>query len=137
MANATQMKQGDRINKVQIAVALLFGGVLALVGVLGPALAGSEGELIVFGRNYLHDAIHLLSGLAGVGAGYYAGGTYAAAYNKTLGAVYALVTVLGFVFFGFFVELIAYNTADHFLHLALALVFLAVGFGFSSRTTVG
>jgi hypothetical protein len=137
MANATQMKQGDRINKVQIAVALLFGGVLALVGVLGPALAGSEGEVIIFGRNYLHDAIHLLSGLAGVGAGYYAGGKYAAAYNKTLGAVYALVTVLGFVFFGFFAELIAYNTADHFLHIALALVFLAVGFGFSSRTTVG
>lgn len=133
MANATQTRQNDGIDNVQMAVALLFGAVLALVGALGPALAGSESNLIIFVRNYLHDAIHLLSGLAGIGAGYYAGGKYAAAYNKTLGAVYALVMVLGFVFVGLFAELIALNTADNFLHLALALVFLAVGFGFSAR----
>lgn len=133
MAGATQTQQTGGIDNVQMAVALLFGAVLALVGVLGPALAGPEGELIIFGRNYLHDAIHLLSGVAGIGAGYYAGGQYAAAYNKTLGVVYALVTVLGFVFFGLFAELIALNTADNFLHLILALVFLAVGFGFSAR----
>lgn len=133
MATETQTRRTDGIDNVQMAVALLFGAVLALVGVLGPALAGPEGELIVFGRNYLHDAIHLLSGVAGIAAGYYAGGRYAAAYNKTLGAVYALVTVLGFAFFGLFAELIALNAADNVLHLALALVFLAVGFGFSAR----
>lgn len=132
MATETQTRQNGGINNVQITVALLFGAVLALVGVLGPILAGPEGELIIFGRNYLHDAIHLLSGVAGIAAGYYAGGRFAAAYNKTLGAVYALVTVLGFAFFGLFAELIALNTADNFLHLALALVFLAVGFGMSA-----
>lgn len=133
MTNATANEHGGGIDNVQMAVALLFGAVLALVGVLGPVLAGPEGELIIFGRNYLHDVVHLGSGVAGIAAGYYAGGKYAAAYNKIIGAVYALVTVLGFVFFSVFADLIALNTADNYLHLLLALVFLAVGFGFSAR----
>ncbi len=116
------------MSNIQVTVALLFGAVLALVGVLGPVLGGQSGELIIFGRNYLHDAIHLLSGVAGLAAGYYAGGEFAEGYNKTLGVVYLLVTVLGFVLFDLFANLIALNMADNFLHLALAVAFLAVGF---------
>lgn len=116
------------MSNVQVTVAILFGAVLALIGVLGPVLGGANGDLIIFGRNYLHDAIHLLSGLAGLAAGYYAGGKFAGDYNKTLGVVYALVTVLGFVLFDLFANLINLNTADNFLHLALAVAFLAVGF---------
>lgn len=127
----TSAKQAGGASTVQVTVALLFGAVLTLVGALGPVLAGQSGELIIFGRNYLHDAIHLLSGLAGLGAGYYAGGRFAGDYNKTLGVVYALVTVLGFVLFETFQDLIALNTADNYLHLALAVAFLAVGFALS------
>lgn len=126
-ANVTAGEAGGT-NDIQMTVALLFGAVLALVGVLGPVLGGANNELIIFGRNYLHDAIHLLSGVAGLAAGYYAGGQYAGQYNKALGVVYALVTVLGFVLFDLFAGLIALNTADNFLHLALAVAFLAVGF---------
>lgn len=126
-ANVTAGEAGGT-NDIQMTVALLFGAVLALVGVLGPVLGGANSELIIFGRNYLHDAIHLLSGVAGLAAGYYAGGQYAGQYNKALGVVYALVTVLGFVLFDLFAGLIALNTADNFLHLALAVAFLAVGF---------
>lgn len=79
----------------QIVVALTFGAVLGLVGVLGPALGGANGELLVFGRNYLHDAVHLGSGVLGLIAGYAAGGTHARTYNRTLGAVYLLVAALG------------------------------------------
>ncbi|WP_255195280.1 DUF4383 domain-containing protein [Halorarius litoreus] len=126
-ANVTAGESGGTSN-IQVTVALLFGAVLALVGVLGPVLGGANNDLIVFGRNYLHDAIHLLSGVAGLAAGYYAGGQYAGKYNKALGVVYALVTVLGFVLFDLFANLIALNTADNVLHLALAIAFLAVGF---------
>ncbi|WP_254822053.1 DUF4383 domain-containing protein [Haloglomus halophilum] len=129
MAQATETANAGGIGgSPQTIVAVLFGAVLALVGVLGPVLGGASGELIIFGRNYLHDAIHLLSGLAGLAAGYYAGGQYASEYNKALGVVYLLVTILGFVLFDLFADLIALNTADNFLHLALAVVFLGVGF---------
>jgi hypothetical protein len=129
MAQATETSISGGIgDSPQTIVAVLFGAVLALVGVLGPVLGGASGELIVFGRNYLHDAIHLLSGVAGLAAGYYAGGRYASEYNKALGVVYILVTVLGFALFDRFAELIALNTADNVLHLALAVVFLGVGF---------
>lgn len=132
MATTTESTEDVQHSNAQVTVAILFGAVLALVGIAGPILAGQNGELIVFGRNYLHDAIHLLSGVAGLAAGYAAGGRYAGTYNKAIGAVYLVVTVLGFVFFELFADLIALNTADNLLHLALGVVFLAVGFGLSS-----
>lgn len=129
MAQTTETSTANGIaDDPQILVALLFGAVLALMGVLGPIVAGQSGELIIFGRNYLHDAIHLLSGVAGLAAGFYAGGRFAPEYNKALGVTYLLVTILGFVAFDLLADLIALNTADNFLHLALAVVFLGVGF---------
>jgi hypothetical protein len=115
-------------SRLQVSVAILFGAILALVGLAAPLVAGPEGNLLIFGRNYLHDGIHLVSGAAGLVAGY-TGGTYADKYNKSLGIVYLLVTILGFAFFGVFAELIALNAADNLLHLALAGAFLVVGFG--------
>lgn len=129
MATATESQAEHASTGPQVGVAIFFGAVLALVGILGPVLAGANDNLIIFGRNYLHDAVHLGSGVAGLAAGYYAGGKFAKQYNVTLGVVYALVTVLGFVATGLLADLINLNAADNFLHLALALVFLAVGFG--------
>jgi hypothetical protein len=129
MASATETTTGGGAGgNVQVTVAMLFGAVLALVGVLGPVLGGANGELIVFGRNYLHDAVHLLSGLAGLAAGYAAGGEYAGGYNKVLGVTYLLVTVLGFALTGLMADLLAINFADNVLHLVLAVAFLGVGF---------
>lgn len=113
----------------QVTVALLFGAVLVLVGVLGPILGGANGDLIVFGRNYLHDFVHLASGAAGLVAGFVARGKHAANYNRTLGIVYLVVTVLGFVAAGFTASLLNINLADNLLHMALAVAFLGVGFG--------
>lgn len=129
MATTTETSNETGLSNAQVAVAVLFGAVLALIGIVAPVVEGQSGTFLGFGRNYLHDAIHIFSGVAGLAAGFYAGGRFAREYNITLGVVYALVTVLGFVFFEFFADLIALNTADNFLHLALALVFLAVGFG--------
>lgn len=112
----------------QIAVALAVGAVFVLLGVLAPIATGSRGVFLGLGRNYLHDFVHLGSGLAGLAAGYYAGGKYADEYNIAMGVTYALVTLLGFVAFGFMNDLVAINTADNYFHLALTLVLLGTGF---------
>lgn len=134
MATTNESVNEQTVTDPQVAVAILFGAVLALVGIVAPILSGASGEFIVFGRNYLHDGVHLLTGVAGLAAGYYAGGKFARQYNMTLGVVYALVTVLGFVFLDLFAEILAVNMADNFLHLALAVAFLAVGFGIGTRS---
>jgi hypothetical protein len=73
MAADTRDTGGRDDRDLQVTAALALGAVLALVGILRPLLGGQEGVVLGLGRNYLHDAIHLLSGLAGLGAGYYAG----------------------------------------------------------------
>ena len=122
----------------QTLVALVFGGVLALVGILGPVLGGSASELLgLFGRNYLHDAIHVLSGVVGLGAGVAAGGALSGRYNRYFGLVYLLVFALGSVaLFAGFTELtglINLNWADNVLHLLLGVVLVGVGYGVGSR----
>jgi hypothetical protein len=50
---------------------------------------------------------------------------------KVVGAVYLLLAVLGFVLIpagGDLLGLVAMNTADHWLHLVLGVVIVAVGF---------
>lgn len=116
------------ITDPQIAVALLVGAILGFIGILAPLVAGERGAFLGLGRNYLHDLIHLGSGLAGLVAGYYAGGTFADEYNIGMGLTYGLVTILGFLFFGFLNDLVALNAADNYFHLVLALVLLATGF---------
>jgi hypothetical protein len=113
----------------QKTIALVFGAVFTLVGILGPILGGANDPLIVFGRNYIHDAIHLASGLAGLGAGAYASGTFAGDYLKAFGAIYLVVTVAGFALPSVFENLIALNMADNVLHLVLAVALIGAGFG--------
>ena len=49
-------------------------------------------------------------------------------FFQVFGVVYAIVAVLGLVMGGNVLGLIMTNMADHLLHLALAVVFLYVGF---------
>lgn len=112
----------------QVTVALLFGVMLTIVGLLGPVLGGANGDLLVFGRNYLHDLVHLGSGLAGLVAGAVAGGKNAAIYDQTLGIVYLLLSLFGFLAVGVLVGLLNLDLADNLLHLVLAVALLGVGF---------
>ena len=126
MAGATttqsEVRTGDSKQKT---VALVFGAVFTLVGVLGPVLGGANDPLIVFGRNYIHDAVHIASGLAGLAAGAYASGRYAGGYLELFG----VVTVAGFALTGLFEILIGLDTADDVLHLVLAVALLGAGVG--------
>ena len=130
MAGATTTESDVTTGRSQQkTIALVFGAVFTLVGVLGPVLGGAGDPLIVFGRNYIHDAIHVASGLVGLAAGAYAGGRYAGGYLKLFGAVYLVVTVAGFMLMGLFESLINLNAADNVLHLVLAVALLGAGFG--------
>lgn len=117
-------------------VATIFGAVYLVVGALGFAVTGgvgfiaTEGNLLlgVFEVNQLHNIAHLLIGAALLVAGL-SNARAAKAVNIAVGAVYLLLGVVGFFLVDTALNILALNTADHFLHLASALVLLGVGLG--------
>lgn len=113
--------------------ALLFGAVLLLVGIAGffvdssfDAGAGVEGdELIAFEVNGVHNLVHIASGLLGLALA----GTLAGARTFALGfgVVYLAVAIIGFVDGDDVLNLIPVNTADNWLHVAIAVTGIAAG----------
>ncbi|MGO4690424.1 DUF4383 domain-containing protein [Glaciibacter sp. 2TAF33] len=112
----------------------IFGAVYLLVGLLGFAVTGgvgfvaTQGGLLlgIFEVNPLHNIAHLLIGAALLIAGL-STPSAAKATNTTVGAVYLLLGIVGFFIASTALNILALNTADHFLHLASAIVLLGVG----------
>jgi hypothetical protein len=112
----------------------IFGAVYLLVGLLGFAVTGGVGFLStqgglllgIFEVNPLHNIAHLLIGAALLIAGL-SRVSSAKATNTTVGAVYLLLGIVGFFIASTPLNILALNTADHFLHLASAIVLLGVG----------
>ena len=123
-------------------VATVFGAVYVVVGLLGFAVTSgvgfiaTEGGLLlgVFQVNPLHNIAHILIGGALLVAGLMSAAA-AKAVNTTVGAVYLLLGIAGFFLAGTAANILALNTADHFLHLASAIVLLGVGLGFERSST--
>ena len=123
-------------------VATVFGAVYLLVGLLGFAVTGgvgfiaTEGGLLlgVFAVNPLHNVAHLLIGGALLIAGLMSARA-AKITNTVVGAAYLLLGIVGFFLAGTAANILALNTADHFLHLASALVLLGVGVGVERAAT--
>jgi hypothetical protein len=115
----------------------IFGAIILAIGILGfvPGISSGYADsgllLGIFAINPLHNVIHILTGLVALFAGLYADGAYARLYALVFGVVYALITVVGFTQL-FFVNgdqllgIVPINTADNFLHLAIAVVALGV-----------
>ena len=72
--------------------------------------------------------VHLLSGIVGLAAGFLGSGQYARWYAGVFGAVYALVTVVGFIQVTTVLGIIPVNLPDNLLHTAIAIVSLGVFF---------
>lgn len=144
MARATQTARESRTADTQKAVALLFGAVLAVVGVIGfvPQLVVDDKLLGLFGITPLNNLVHVGSGVFGLAAGYYAASE---SYNKYLGVVYLLVFVVGTVGIALGIGLVTgtgalglnIDWADNLLHLTIAVVLLTVGYGMGTSKTIG
>ena len=111
--------------------ALVFAVIFLLIGILGfvPA-ATPDGMLLgVFHVNAAHNVVHLLSGAVALWAGLTSAAN-ARLYFRIFGIVYGLVAVLGFVVGeGLLLGIITNNAADTWLHVAIAVVSLVLGFG--------
>jgi hypothetical protein len=120
-------------------IAFAFGLVFVLVGILGfvPGITRDGHLLGIFHVNPAHNFIHLLTGIAAI-ASASAGSHAAQLFFRVFGVVYGLVAALGFMagdsaLFG----VIANNTADAWLHTAIAAVSLYLGFGVRERVAAG
>jgi hypothetical protein len=124
-------------------LALAFGAVYALVGLLGFAVSGdvdfagkAGASLLGFDVNGLHNIVHLLIGVALLAASR----THAAAKstNLTIGAVYVLLAVLGPFINDTAADIVGLNGADHVLHLlsGVLLVGVAVAADKNARVSV-
>ena len=115
---------------VNMTVAAVFGAIYTLVGIAGFFVAdnfiGQEGRsLLGFQVNHLHNIVHLLIGLALLAASKTL--TSARSANLAIGITYIVLGVLGPFITGTEANIIALNTADHYLHAASGLLLVAVG----------
>lgn len=130
------------MNSIAKPFAIILGAVLLVVGLLGfvSALAPNSLLLGIFAIDPIHNVIHILSGIVGLAAGF-AGARYARLFAGVFGAVYGLVTVVGFIQGTTVLGLISVNLADNLLHLAIAaaslLVFFATANATMSRRSAG
>lgn len=112
-------------------LALVFGAVYALVGVLGffvsssVPFAGERGaSLLGFDVNGLHNIVHLLIG----GALIVASRTHATARatNLTIGAVYIALAVLGPFINNTALDIVGLNGPDNVLHALSGVLLVGV-----------
>ena len=105
---------------------MVLGAVFILVGILGFVPNPLVSPTGLFMVNTAHNIVHLASG-AVILAGVYSFGSGLGL--KIIGVVYAIVAILGLVMGGdMLLGMIAMNMADHWLHVALAVVLLLAGF---------
>ena len=120
------------------SMAVLFGVVFLLVGILGfvPAVTKDQMLLGIFHVNAAHNAVHLLSGVVALICGMMSVGA-SRMYFRIFGLVYAAVAVMGFLNPGdtMLLGLISNNMADTWLHIAIAAVSLLLGFMPASAET--
>ncbi len=127
------------MTSINETVALVFGIVFLLIGILGfvPALTPGGALLGIFMVNPLHNIVHLLFGVLGIAA---AMSGASVLYNRAAGLIYLLLFVLGLIPAlvpnGMLLGLVMINTADNFLHLVIGLVLALVGFALANREQV-
>jgi hypothetical protein len=124
--------------------AIIFGWVFLLLGIMGfiPGLTSRApvGEdhsylLGIFAVNGLHNWVHILTGIVALIVGYRSEAA-SQLYFRIFGILYALVTLLGFIYGNFpLLGVMAHNITDAVFHLLIAVI--ALYFGFAARRQVG
>jgi len=120
--------------------ALVFGITLLVAGIAGFFADSSFGDLgsnvqgddlIVFEVNGWHNLVHIASGLLGLALMGSAAG--ARAYALGFGAVYLAVTIWGFIDGNDVLGLLPVNSADNWLHVAIAVTGILAGLASDPR----
>jgi hypothetical protein len=110
-------------------LAVLFGIVFVLVGVLGFIPNPIVGATALFVTDALHNIVHLLIGVVLLIVAMSAP-EKSSLWLKIFGVIYLLLAVLGFILNpsgGALLGLVMMNTADHWLHVVLGVVLLIAG----------
>lgn len=122
-------RSGKSVNQT---VATVFGLVYLLVGVLGfvvdhDGFADTEGGKLLglFEVNPLHNIAHLLIGAVLLASAKSLASARGA--NTAVGAAYLLLGIVGLFLLDSDANVLALNGADNVLHLASAVLLLAVG----------
>src|SRR3989344_385759 len=105
-------------------LAIVFGAVFVLVGVLGFISNPIVGVGGLFLTNTTHDLVHIVFGLILLAAGLFAP-QQSGLWLKVLGVVYLVVALLGFLMPSPLLGLIEVNSADNWLHVLLGVALLA------------
>ena len=122
--------------------AIVIGLLFIVVGILGyvdnPIIGASE--TAIFHADSVHNLVHIISGVLFVLVAY-ASPANAAMFCKVFGTVYLLLGVLGLFRIGSdgmttLLGFLHVNGPDNYLHIALGLVILLVGFGVGRRRTI-
>lgn len=121
---------------VNSTVALVFGAVYTLVGLAGFLVsetfaATDDNTLLGFEVNHLHNIVHLLIGLALIGASRRT--ETARRLNLLIGGTYVALGVLGWFIQDTAANIVALNEPDHLLHLASGAVLVGVALGADKR----
>ncbi len=127
-------RTGNR--SVNATVAAVFGAVYALVGLAGffvseTFAATDDDTLLGFEVNHLHNIVHLLIGLALLGASRRT--ETARRLNLLIGGTYVVLGIIGWFIQDTEVNVIALNEPDHLLHLASGALLVAVALGADKR----
>ena len=112
---------GTSSRSINSTVAAVFGAVYTLVGIAGffvsdTFAATDDNTLLGFEVNNLHNIVHLLIGLALLGASRRTDTARGA--NLAIGVTYLALGILGPFITDTEANIVALNSADHVLHLA-------------------
>ncbi len=102
---------------------IIIGVVFLVVGILG---FFNNPVFSVFPVNLVHNLVHIVSGILALIFGLQ-NENKARQFVLAFGLIYGLVAILGFIAPDFMNSLLAVDTADNWLHTALAAIFLLLG----------
>ncbi|MFL5628778.1 MAG: DUF4383 domain-containing protein [Ktedonobacteraceae bacterium] len=110
-------------------VAMVIGVVFLLIGILGLIFATTNGNILGFDVDLVHNLVHLLTGILGIAA---AMTGWSRRFNQVFGVIYLLIGLAGlipaFYIDGRLLGLMHANAADNILHLVVGIVATGVGF---------
>ena len=110
-------------------VAFVIGILFLILGILGLILHPTSGNIFGFQVDLVHNLVHLVTGILGIGAAYTG---QSRRFNQVFGIIYLVLGILGLFpglyFAGRLLGIMHVNGADNLLHLIVGIVASAVGF---------